>query len=88
MDAACLALAAIGRAVLPLIAPAELAERAALLELGALGDGDARRTLNDLELLAGTAIAASRAGERAAARAPGEIANFSLRSLSQTAQAT
>lgn len=55
MDAACLAFAAIGRAVLPVVAPAELVERARMLELGALGEGDARRTLNDLELVALTA---------------------------------
>jgi hypothetical protein len=50
--AACLAYAAIGRAAVPLVAPAELAERATALDRGELSEGDARRTLHDLGLVA------------------------------------
>lgn len=52
LDAACLAYAAIGRAVLPVVAPAELAERARALDRGELAEADARRTVNDLGLVA------------------------------------
>lgn len=54
MDAAVLAYAAIGRAVLPVIASAELVGRAEALERGELAEADALRTLHDLGLVAVT----------------------------------
>jgi len=52
LNPAVLAYAEIGRAALPLAAPAELARRAELLEAGRLDAGDERRTVNDMRLVA------------------------------------
>lgn len=66
------ALADIGRATLGIVGPPELGDRAAALIRGELPAGDARRTLNDLGLVAVALKAARLPGAAADSRTAGQ----------------